>query len=223
MQSPIYTAFYTAGTLYEREAARLVASLDRLKLERDVRPIVDRGSWRANTGYTAEHLCQVMADHPRRPVVYLDADAVVWRNPILFDDLEGRCDVAVHYRQGRELLNGTLYLAPTDAARQAVERYREYVVRGNPSNEQAMLANALDDLSDLVKVERLPAGYCWIHDLMAEDLAAGEAVVIEHLQASRETYVTHRTDSRRRRLAEIGDLTSGQRGRLDELSTKTPR
>ena len=110
--APIFTAFFTAGTLYEREASRLVASLDRHGLERDVRPIVDRGSWRANTGYTAEHLCRVMSDHPRRPVVYLDADAVVWRPPTLFDDLEGQCDLAVHYRRGEELLNGTLYLGP---------------------------------------------------------------------------------------------------------------
>ena len=76
-------------------------------------------------------------------------------------------------------------------------------MRGNPSNEQAMLQNALADLSDLVKVRRLPAGYCWIHDVMSEDLLPGEPVVIEHLQASRETHVTHRTESRRRRLAEI--------------------
>lgn len=206
MRAPVFTAFFTKGTLYEREAARLVRSLDKLGLEHDVRGIESRGDWKANAGYTATHIATMQAAYPDRPIVQLDADAVVWLRPEMFDVLpDSGCDLGVHYRKGVELLNGTLWLAPTHGARLAIDRYRDYVARSwpNVSNEQRMLQNALLDLSDLVRVYRLPASYAWIHDVMKDDLAPGDEPVIEHLQASRETHVGPLTAQRRNRLREI--------------------
>lgn len=209
--NPIFTAFYTRDTIYEQEAARLIRSLDRLGLEHDVRAIDSLGDWQANSGHTATHIATMQAAYPGRPIVQLDADAVVWQLPTLFDSLPSSgCDIAVHYRKGQEMLNGTMWLAPTDGARLIIQRYREYVIRAGPNchNEQRMLQNAIAESSDLVKVQVLPAGYCFIADLMKEDLAPGEEVVIEHLQASREApgHYSAYTESRRKRLAEIGAM-----------------
>lgn len=207
MEGPIYVSFYTAG-LYEREAARLRGSLDALGLPHDIREVADKGGWLQNTRQTPDVICAAMGRHPFRPVVYLDSDAVVWEYPRLFDELAAGdlCDVAVHYRKGTELLNGTVYFAPTSNALRAAWRYAELIgLCPGETSEQRLLARALDELKSEVRVLRLPASYCWIHDVMAQDMAPGERAVIEHLQASRETHRSHLTEQRRKRLAEIGD------------------
>lgn len=185
--SPIYTAFYTRGTLYEAEAKRLAKSLDRLGLEHDIQPVDSLGDWVANTKQTAAHICRMLTKYPDRPVVQLDADAVVWRLPSLFDELPSRgVDVAVHYRQGRELLNGTVWFNATPEAKFVAHRYFR-LIRDHPgcANEQTMLSVALEELRSVVNAFRLPAGFTFIPDIMARDLAEGEQVVISHFQASR--------------------------------------
>jgi len=145
----------------------------------------------------------MMDKHHGRPVVYLDADAYVWSRPHLFYE-PMLCDIAVHYRQGKELLNGTLYLPPTPMTRAVVDRYAALVAaRPDEHNEQRLLDEAIRTTPGML-VYRLPASYCWIHDLMADDLAPGEEPVIEHLQASRERFPTPHRERRRARLEEIG-------------------
>lgn len=206
---PIYTAFYTANTIYEQEAARLRRSLVRLGLDHDIRAIESRGGWQANSGYTATHIRNVLADYPDRPVVQLDADAVVWKAPALFDQLAADgFDLAVHYRRGHELLNGTIWLAPGPRSRAVMERYESLVreAGNNCHNEQRMLQQAISEMSDTFKLCELPASYCFIFDIMKADISDQEQVVIEHLQCSRETNVpgTEAHANRRKRLAEIG-------------------
>jgi hypothetical protein len=200
---PIYTAFHTPDSLYEAEAARLRGSLDALGLPHDIREVADRGSWEANSQLTCDHIVTMMDAYPDRPIVQLDADAYVWKRPALFED-GMTCDIAYHRRKGIELLNGTLYIAPTPGARLVIERYRDGV-KGHPNhaNEQHWLQVAVDELGDLAKIDKLPAGYCWIHDVMKDDLAAGEEVIIEHLQASREGRNCHGLPRRLERLAQI--------------------
>jgi hypothetical protein len=204
----IYTAFHTNDERYNAEADRLRRSLDRLELPHDIRIIEDRGNWRDNTQQAATHVCQVMADYPDQPVILLDADAVVWRRPVLFDQFaeKGGVDIAVHYRRDEVLLNGTVYFAATKKAKKVAELYRQNVA-DNPTvpSEQTMLALALTQLEkEKVRVYKLPAGYCWIHDVMRDDMAPGEELVIEQLQASRHYHNSPALPDRMKRLAEIG-------------------
>ena len=61
---------------------------------------------------TARHIQAMQAKYPHRPIVQLDADAYLHRTPVLFETLPAiGADIAVHYRQGNELLNGTIWLA----------------------------------------------------------------------------------------------------------------
>lgn len=202
---PLYTAFYTKGTLYEQEAERLRTSLNAQGLEHVIRSVPDRGSWIANTRHTAEHICEMLANYSDRPLVQLDADAVVWKYPWLFDDLwKDDADIAVHYRQGRELLNGTLWFNVSPAAREVAELYRTLIANSpGCANEQTMLAAAIEEMGDRLKVHRLPAGYCYIFDIMNGDLPDGEEPVIEHLQASRERSRCDAWERRRKRIEEI--------------------
>ena len=181
---PIYTAFYTRGTIYEQEAARLRGSLDRLGLDHDIVAVDSRGDWVANTRMTAEFIYDQLCKYHGTPMVYLDADAYVWSRPVFFETVTA--DVAVHYRRGVELLNGTVFFNSTPGARLIAAQYRE-LIHDNPGcvNEQTMLAKAIEAFPDAATVCHLPAWYCWIHDIMAADLGDMEPV-IEHLQASRQ-------------------------------------
>ncbi len=204
MQKPIYTAFYTRGTIYEHEAARLRASLERLNLEHDIRAIESRGDWVKNSRHTASHVCEMIEAYPRRPIVQLDADAVVHSHPALFDE-PGDCDLAVHYVRGKQLANGTVWINATPAARQIIARYRE-LIELNPGccDEQKMLEIAVAEAVDLARCRRLPASYCWICDIhQPGDLAPGKAPVIEHLQASRVERKASNLANRIRRIKEI--------------------
>lgn len=210
MQTPLYTAFFTTNTIYEQEAARLRRSLDRLGLEHDIRPVADRGDWMKNAALTASHVCAVLADHPDRFVVQLDADAVVWSHPKLFDELieAGNCDVAVHYRAGVEMLNGTVFFAPTAAAKAVAATYLD-LIESCPgcTNEQTMLAKSIEQHRGAARIVWLPAAYAWIGDIhKREDLSPFTEPVIEHLQASREWHKSPMLPSRLRRLAEIEGL-----------------
>lgn len=211
MNEPIYTAFYTRGTMYEQEAARLRASLEALGLPHDIRAIDDRGNWVRNAAYTAHHIHAMQIEYPDRPIVQLDADAVVWKRPTLFDEGGGMAagtDIAIHWRRGHELLNGTIWLAPTDRARLVIEKYRDLVIsRPECTNEQTLLDCAIGECAELLKIFKLPAGYCFIADIMQNDLAEGEAVVIEHLQASRVANKSPMLPGRERRLREIDGYT----------------
>jgi len=199
---PVVTAFYTTGTRYEAEAARLRASLDKLGLRHWIIGVEDRGSWAANVKQTPEFLLRAMRHWSGQPIVYVDADAVFWRRPDLFAELSpADHDIAAHYRAGQELLNGTLWLSNSPACERVIGTYWTLVV-GNPKerNEQLFLDRAIRELKP--RVFQLPAAYCWIHDVMANDLN-GDEPVVEHLQASREEGSSWLA-SRRKRLAEIG-------------------
>lgn len=182
----IFTAFYTRGTRYEEEAARLVASLNRLGLAHDVTAIEDRGSWTANSRCTAAHVCEALARHPHTPVVQLDADAVVLRRPELFETLS--CDVAAYRLANGRLANGTVYFAATEPAREVAWTYRNLIDQGHhPHDEQRCLHDAarLVQAGGALKLRDLPASYCCIPDINGVELGE-EPPVILHLQASRE-------------------------------------
>ncbi len=217
---PIYTAFYTKklpgdkGADYEHAANMLKASLDRFGLAHDIREVQSMGGWQENSRLTVKHIRQMQKDWPHRPIVQLDADAVVCSYPWIFDELDSRgVDIAVHYRKGQEMLNGTVWMNCTEPARQVMQKYEEIVISqgNNCHNEQRCLQSALEEMGDFVKLEKLPAGYCFIPDIMANDLADGEELVVKQLQASRDATCpgTEAHKTRHRWLDEIDGYAIG--------------
>lgn len=200
--TPIFIAFYTIGTLYEREAARLRASLDALGLPHEIVGVPSRGDWATNASQTAEFCRKMIAAHPGAPLVYVDADAVVRRFPSMLCDLRG-VDIAAHWVNGDTFANGTVYFGGTTKAWLVANRYAELVNQhhGRHPNEQVLLERAILDIDPVVR--RLPSAYCYIHDVDHKPLIEDE-IVIEHLQASRESRPAGEPlDNRRRRIAEL--------------------
>jgi len=173
MSKPIFVSFYTPT--YKDEVYKLERSLKFYKLEYLIFDVKCRGSWDANTKIKVEIIKFVLSSY-KRPVVYVDVDAVVQSNPILFDDF--KCDIAYHKKNNIEVLSGTLYFGHTDAAIQILEAWDKENKVHPKVWDQRNLASVLNKVDHVA--ELLPAAYCQIFDSMR-----GPEPVIEHFQASR--------------------------------------
>lgn len=198
---PTVVCFYTVNTIYEQEAARLRRSLDALGLAHDLRPVESRGSWAANAGMTAGFLCNMLDDHKGKPIIYVDADAVFWKRPVLLEHLTAdACDIAAHRAVRGHLNNGTLWLANNAVCRDVVtDYYRRVINTPGEKDEQRHLDFAIK-ADPRCRLFQLPESYCFIHDLMKSD---PEAAVVEHLQASRQFTGSSLLPGRLKRLKEI--------------------
>lgn len=169
----LFVSFYTPP--YAAEAEGLIQSLGRWNLNHEIVAVADRGSWVKNCAYKASFIRDMMLKHECRPLVWLDADARVMRRPDLFDSLT--CDLACHYRDGTELLSGTLYIGPT--ARDLVRQWEQACLEHPNEWDQRVLAGVIER-ERRWKIINLPADYTAIFD-------AGMSLdpVILHRQASR--------------------------------------
>lgn len=175
---PLFCSFYTQNTPYEQEKNFLLQDLIHHNLEYVITGVDSKGSWVLNTNQKSI-VCLNTFDTYNRPIVYLDCDARVRQYPKLFETLT--CDVAVHYRRGRELLSGTLFFNQTTGARTVLEAWVQKCKDLPHIWDQKNLATVLLDMKDVIDIGFLPASYVQIFDLMKD---AGEPV-IEHMQASR--------------------------------------
>ncbi len=170
-------AYYTKGTGYEKEIENLIASLKRFNLAYDIKAIKSLGSWQKNTQYKALFCKNMLAKH-KNNLLYLDADATVEECPQLFEDI--KCDIAVHFRNGKELLSSAIYLSNNEKVKNLLDRWIELCAIHPKIWDQKLLQRAIKD-SDAT-VFHLPPEYCCIFDLMAHQVK--KPVILQH-QASR--------------------------------------
>lgn len=181
IKRPIIVSYYTKGTGYEAQVEHLKVTLRRFNLENDVVGIKDRGSWHMNTYYKAQFIARMMKKHVSRPIVYVDADAKMRMNPVLFNDLD--CDFACHFREKRELLSGTLYFGDTKGARFLVNKWiEEDKLHPKTHMPQKNLRAVFDKNKDKIKWKALPVEYCMIYDSRYRHKISP---VVEHFQLSR--------------------------------------
>lgn len=140
-------------------------------------------SWRVGCAYKAEYLRELYETYPDRSLLWIDADAVIHADPLPFmRTLEA--DVGAHYRFGRILLSGTVWLrGGSEVVRRLLRRWNE-LNREHPNRfDQRNLARAIRETAGL-RVADLPPEYCFIFDRMRKDYPECTPV-IEHFQASR--------------------------------------
>jgi hypothetical protein len=191
MSKFVVIGYYTEGSGYAQEAAKLKISADRFGLESYILPVPDLGSWQKNVQFKAEFILQ-MLDDPRtagRPVVYVDADAEFKAYPELFDRTQSSfaCGFLDHQKFGRlrrpwrELIGSTLYFANNGVARGLLIGWITENKHHPEIWDQRNLRNVLDRLGVYVNREELPETYFKIFDTMR----AVENPVIEQYQKSR--------------------------------------
>lgn len=160
-----FIACYT--DLYKPHADALRTSLNKLGLTHSIRKYKCRGSWLANCHYIPIFCLKMMEEYPDEPLCYLDADATVEREPLLLHAiLDMGVDFACHWLLGKELLNGTMLLAPTEKCKTLMQLWIQED-RANPSKwEQKILQENFDTWAERLKLEwyDLPPTYCRIFD-----------------------------------------------------------
>jgi len=134
-----------------------------------------------------------MNDYPDQDIVFIDADAIVRQEPVLFDELSERRehDVAVHYhpvnRANKELLSGTLWLANTARVAKLIDVWHKTAIDNVHVRHQRCLDMAIREMNAAgkdIRVFTLPREYTLIYDYYRRERPRPEPVV-EHFQASR--------------------------------------
>ena len=170
-------AFHTDDALYSEQIANLRKSLRRFDIPFSIKVVPDLGSWRANTLAMSGYILEAFDEHEEN-LVFLDADAVVRQYPALFDEID--TDFACHYRNGQELLAGTMYFKNCAKVKKFVSDWAECSrKRGDHLAAQTGIEDALR--MNNLKTYELPAPYTLIFDMMKSQ----GPPVIEHFQASR--------------------------------------
>lgn len=179
-REPVFICFYTRDTAYEPLAMRLRDTLDAFGLDHQIVGIDSLGQWERNCAYKAGFV----RDQWRalgRPVVWLDADATIERDPALLR----RCgaDFAVCKYAGWEFGSGTLFFNATPVAGRLLDRWVERCEADPLIWDQMHLDAAWVDIAsrEPLITQWLPEAYLHIFDETGQ-----EPPVITHWQASRE-------------------------------------
>ena len=179
---PIITSYYTKNTPYETQVEHLKTTLKRFNLDNEVVGIKDQGDWHKNTYYKPNFILSMLNKHKGRPVVFVDADAKIRANPILFSELD--CDFACHFKLEKELLSGTLYFGNTEKSRWLVRKWiEENKLHPKTHMPQKNLRSVFDKYKNEINWKPLPVEYCMIHDSSARYKVNP---VVEHFQLSRQ-------------------------------------
>lgn len=180
-RSFIVSAFYTKDTPYEGEARKLKKTCKKFNIPYDIVGIPQQQNWEANCAQKPRIIKEALLRHEDKNIVYLDADARIMRDPVLFDVFAG--DVGVHYLFGKELLSGTIFLKNTNSVFNLVTLWELVQQEAEGTWDQIVLQDVLREFGSRlgIRLKTLPANYCQIEDIMAH---AGRPV-IKHTQASR--------------------------------------
>ena len=195
----IFVSFYTPN--YAPAVRELKASLQRHNLCHDLSEIEHRipnaeahEKFLANVRYKPTFIQEMVEKHKGEydAVVWVDADAIIQKPPKLL--LKIKQDLAVHYRDGTELLSGTMFWRTNFRTRRALKMWVEAVEAAREQMqwlmcpEQQVLQELIATSVLLMSVYYLPTEYCKIYDLTEDNDRARTVVpVIEHSQASRQT------------------------------------
>jgi hypothetical protein len=186
----VFVNFYTAN--YKARADRLRESLDKFGLKHAIVEIEEEGSFEEIVSKKPEFIGMMMDEHPKaKAIVWLDADAVVVKDPKLFYELKG-IDMACHWREGVELLSGTMYWSTSNKAKQQLGMWCAAMEHGEGFGlacpEQMVLARHIFDWN--IRAYSLPTEYCFIEDLPEANDAARkiDPVIIQYAASRTERY-----------------------------------
>jgi hypothetical protein len=180
---------YTLNTDYEQEVKDLESDLKRFNLPYKLYGYESRGDWTKNTMVKAELIQRALKEYPNEDVIWLDADAVIVKEPKLFHELKDKTfDICCHYLKTRynpnELLSGTIIFRNNDVVNSLVD---DWVNDSEEVNwDQKILQKYVDGKYEgKLKKLALPIEYIKIRPRSVKDTRKLDCV-IGHKQMSRE-------------------------------------
>lgn len=185
MKNVIFITGATATQPYIDHLVRLTRSLEEHNLTYHVYEFINLGNWNLNAQQKAHYIQRALKEFwYKEGIVWLDADCEVLKPPVFFDKLD--CDFACHYKDGKELLSGTLYFGTNRVHSTVLVETWVSTMQNEPKTwDQKVLQRVVEEMkrTTMLKVVKLPPNYVQIFDIMKHH---GEPV-IQHYQASRET------------------------------------
>jgi len=205
--------FHTDDPIYREEARRCIQSIEVLGLKYDLTVIPPGSSWVENCAIKPA----IIAEARRRirgPILYLDVDAVVHRDPWPYlAQYDG--DMAVYVHQDGELISATILVNDTQGARKLLKTWQEEQKKDPQTWDQRILQGIMEEDEAGARrfnIQRLPPNYLYIFDKRYSYLYGD--VVIEQLQASREHEFKKNLKGLKRRRRRISQLAGnfGEKG-----------
>jgi hypothetical protein len=180
---------YTINTDYEQEVKDLESDLKRFNLPYKLYGYESRGDWTKNTMVKAELVQRALKEYPGKDIIWIDADAVIVKEPRFFHQLKDKTfDICCYYLSTRynpnELLSGTIVFRNNDIVNQLVN---DWVNDNDEVNwDQKILQKYVDGkYSDRLKKLHLPSEYIKIKPRNVHNARSLDCV-IGHKQVSRE-------------------------------------
>jgi len=180
---------YTINTDYEQEIKDLESDLKRFNLPYKLYGYESRGDWTKNTMVKAELVQRALNEFPEEDIIWLDADAVILKEPTFFYELKNKTfDICCHYLKTRynpnELLSGTIIFRNNDIVKSLVS---DWVNDNAEVNwDQKILQKYVDGkYANKLKKLNLPVEYIKIRPRSVPN-ARKLNCVIGHKQVSRE-------------------------------------
>jgi|Laugresu1bdmlbsd_1035121.scaffolds.fasta_scaffold04034_6 hypothetical protein len=148
---------YTLNTPYENEIKFLIESLKKFNFSCDhIVPYKNQGTWEKNCQYKAIIIKEKLKEL-KKPVVWLDADAVIVKNPILFENIKE--DMASCQWYGG-LISGTLYFKNNEKINEVINEWIELNEQNPKEWDQKTLTRVAKNKEISIKI--LPLSYCKI-------------------------------------------------------------
>lgn len=122
----LFCSYYTKNTSYEDDAKRLADSLTRFNLDYRIDGLLPKPSWVENCAQKADYVKTVFLESDR-PICWLDADAVVVRQPKRILSFDG--DFGVLARNGSQFSGGQVLFGKTAPAKKLIERWVWYTTK----------------------------------------------------------------------------------------------
>jgi hypothetical protein len=186
---PVVISFFTEGTSYEQEVKNLKESLELFGMEADIQGVAPLGTWERNCAYKARFIRDTYF-RLDRPVLWLDADAVVRDYPLLVAGAEA--DFAIHRCAGWQFASGTLYFNRTCLGQLLLETWVQHCEARPDIWDQIHIDRAWEEVTARHPLYTmwLPQSYAKIFDREWENegtVPPGlmRQPVIEQFQASR--------------------------------------
>lgn len=169
-----FISAYTVNTPYEVEVENLKESLIKFGFSADhIVPIDNLGTWEKNCQQKAKVIKNKLLEL-MQPIIWLDADAVIKKPPILFTQIQEDLGICVYRGQ---YLSGTIFLKPSKQIFDLLDKWIEECDHNPKEWDQKILQKLI--LDKKIKHFILPTSYCKVDFFKSDDN------VIAQNQASR--------------------------------------
>ena len=167
----------------------LIASCKKFDLPYSIDPIPNFGTWEKNCCFKPKYILKKLIDL-KRPILWLDADALIVQKPTLFETLDADISLRIVNELPKDhqskMISGTVFVNNTPEALKVLQEWdleTETLFKQDPHLwDQVSLRNVLQ--RSTAKVHPLDSRYYQVYNKIEDEKTLHEAIII-HFQASR--------------------------------------